>query len=413
MTSVTRIKRHLQQEGITSTVKQASTHVFHRKIAPIFENKIQKRKLSEGEIMNICTSREQFFKRYDSAKCYDLEFPIITNNTDRVEKEFRERYPKKVQTEPPLVCEMDNVTVISPYAVPVSPYGYLPEKGLSDKNTLIGILSAAIRGTAPNGKSIFDSKEELDRAIFLVGPHDKNYYHWFNNYLPRLEGLLYYPKADETTVIVPRDPPQWQLDSLKLLGLSSSKIVEWPGEPIHTEKYILSRYRLEPSEEAKTRPKVKPKENYQWIIDKFHKNINLEKTSKSTRIYISREDATTRRTLNEDKVVATLSKYNFDKYTLSNLTLEEQIKLFHHADVIVGAHGAGLVNMMFSSSATVVELLGPKTTRTNPGVFYNMAQVFDHTYACIDAQSINQDICVDIEKLDSLVNNLLNSRGQH
>jgi len=404
--NLNRIKRNLNEEGAIETIKKIFIHLLHRKISPIFAEEVQKKTCLREELNNICSNNNYFFNIYDGERSYKLESPIALNQ----EREQKKQYVEETQTEPPLVCEINNVTVLSTYAVPISPFGYLPEKGLSSKNIFIGLLSALLHGTTPAGRSFLKSKQNIDTAIFLVGPHDKNYYHWFNNYLPRLEGLHHYPKAEETTIVIPANASQWQLDSLRLLGFSNFKIVEWPGRPVDVGTYVLSQYRIESQTEATNRSRIKSKENFRWMADQFYKNIILDDYSKKHRIYISREDATTRRTVNENEVMSTLSKYGFKKYTLSNLSLEEQTKLFHQADMIVGAHGAGLVNMMFSDNASVIELLGPKTSINSPGVFYNMSQVLDHTYACIDTNVIHRNIHVDTDELEQIVNKLLDSK---
>lgn len=401
-----RIERNVRAIGVIQTGKKILIHILHRKLAPHFEPDIQKRELTRGEIIDICEMSNNFIDVYDSENIYEFNIPVGLERECVSELEFRNRHPKYVRTEPPLVCEINNVTVVSSYAVPISPFGILPEKGLSSKNILIGLVSSLMHGVTPDGTSLIRSKTHLDTAIFLIGPHDKNYYHWFNNYLPRLEGLHHYPKAEEVTIVIPKNAAQWHLDSLRLLGFTNYNIIEWTGRPTDVDTYILNQYRTESQETKRNRSVVKSKNNYQWIADQFHKNINLNDDSKNRRIYISRNDATTRRTINEEEVMSTLSEYDFEKYNLSDLDLEEQFKIFYQADVIIGAHGAGLTNMMFCNNVSVIELLGPKSSAANPGVFYNMAQVFGHTYACIDVETHDRDIYVNTDLLVQVLENL-------
>ncbi len=51
-----------------------------------------------------------------------------------------------------------------------------------------------------------------------------------------------------------------------------------------------------------------------------------------------------------------LSQYGFKKYILENLPITEQIELFYDADFVIGTHGAGLSNLVFSRKARVLEL---------------------------------------------------------
>jgi len=84
------------------------------------------------------------------------------------------------------------------------------------------------------------------------------------------------------------------------------------------------------------------------------KNIPEDKYIKSKKIYISREDAIFKRISNEKEVTAYLSNKGFETITLSSLTLSEQIQLFRSASIVIGAHGAGLTNIMFCKPHTLV-----------------------------------------------------------
>jgi capsular polysaccharide biosynthesis protein len=59
---------------------------------------------------------------------------------------------------------------------------------------------------------------------------------------------------------------------------------------------------------------------------------------------------------NRDELMAAISQLGFEKYVLEDLTPEEQIELFYDADVVVGTHGAGLTNLLFSPHTRVLEL---------------------------------------------------------
>ncbi|TKX52297.1 glycosyltransferase family 61 protein, partial [Halorubrum sp. SS7] len=77
-----------------------------------------------------------------------------------------------------------------------------------------------------------------------------------------------------------------------------------------------------------------------------------------SRVYISRDDADERRVVNETQVVRLLEDYGFSRVILSNLSLAEQIVLFYQADVVIGPHGAGLLNAVYSEDVQVIEIFG-------------------------------------------------------
>lgn len=79
------------------------------------------------------------------------------------------------------------------------------------------------------------------------------------------------------------------------------------------------------------------------------------------RIYVSREDSNTRKILNEDALIVFLKEHNFKIIILSKLDLLSQIKIFKKAKLIVGYHGAGLANLVFSKSPARLIEIHPNT----------------------------------------------------
>ncbi len=74
------------------------------------------------------------------------------------------------------------------------------------------------------------------------------------------------------------------------------------------------------------------------------------------RIFIDRRASRLRKLTNEDELIAALP--DFLPVRLEDLSIEEQIRLFSGAEIIVAPHGAGLTNIGFSRPGTyVVELM--------------------------------------------------------
>jgi capsular polysaccharide biosynthesis protein len=72
------------------------------------------------------------------------------------------------------------------------------------------------------------------------------------------------------------------------------------------------------------------------------------------RLYVTRRDALTRRVVNEDEVVAALSPLGFETVELEGMAVVEQALLFASAELVVGSHGAGFSNLVFSPVGTGV-----------------------------------------------------------
>ena len=72
------------------------------------------------------------------------------------------------------------------------------------------------------------------------------------------------------------------------------------------------------------------------------------------RLYVTRRDALTRRVVNEDDVVAALSPLGFETVELEGMAVVEQALLFASAELVVGSHGAGFSNLVFSPTGSGV-----------------------------------------------------------
>lgn len=117
-----------------------------------------------------------------------------------------------------------------------------------------------------------------------------------------------------------------------------------------------------------------------YLRNKFLPCIEHKKYNFSKKIFISRQDANTRRMVNEDQVFALFEKEGFQRYTLTNMTIEEQIALFHGAEMIVGSIGSSLTNITFCNpGTTVIEIFQAFSDST----FYYLSQNLGLQHYCI------------------------------
>ncbi len=115
------------------------------------------------------------------------------------------------------------------------------------------------------------------------------------------------------------------------------------------------------------------------------------------RLYISRERAGRRKLVNEGQITDALRKLGFVKVILEDLPWLEQVRLFAQAEFIVGMHGAGLGNMVFSSSASLVEFFNPLEVRA---YFAVMARELDMDYAYVICRPGSEDTGFDDLRID-------------
>ncbi len=181
-----------------------------------------------------------------------------------------------------------------------------------------------------------------------------NHYHWYIDTLPRLYAL-HHPEL--------REIPKIKLLLARGLDVAERRIVEAlipenvvveevsPDIRIRADQYI----HLPPltQEWDGFLPEVYLEFYRKRVFEAF--SLREDERSKKERVYISRRKAKKRRIENEEQLERALSKMGFSAHCLEDLSLAEQVRLFRDAAVIVAPHGAGLTNMIYSKSATVVE----------------------------------------------------------
>jgi hypothetical protein len=180
-----------------------------------------------------------------------------------------------------------------------------------------------------------------EAAMLLVHPWAHNWHHWLLDSLTRLMLIADWPELSSLPVIVPAGLTEPQADSLRLLGIDESR---W-------------RRLSDGAHEIDTLVIPQPGNFAPEILQKLRDAFRVATGSGATRLYVSRNDATSRRVVNEAEVLAALKPYHVRRVTLTGLSLPEQQALFADADFIIGPHGAGLTNSVFSRSDThLIEL---------------------------------------------------------
>ena len=193
-----------------------------------------------------------------------------------------------------------------------------------------------------------------------------NYYHWVLDILPRLLFAERFDRLRDMPMIVQRGITQTQRESLQILGISPDRIIEFNGHHWQVEQL----YYIQPGRTSRPTPL-----HARWLRERFAPHSLKHPTR---RLYISREDATSRRIINEKDLVKELVLYGFEVVTLSGLSFANQVRLFNEAEIIVGPHGAGFTNAVFAQpGATLIELLSPSWML---GCFWALANACGHRY---------------------------------
>lgn len=186
--------------------------------------------------------------------------------------------------------------------------------------------------------------------ISLLVGGERNYYHAMLMGLARLAAVPDNYLAAASGVLVPKHAAG-QREVLALLDLLPSlDVIEVGDETLAVEALILP---LSVCGESAYHP---------CVADFFRRASASVPPAGSARLprrlYIDRRDATLRPLTNERDLIRALAPLGFVPVQLARLPVADQIRLFRNADIIVAPHGAGLTNLGYARSGTmVVELL--------------------------------------------------------
>jgi hypothetical protein len=243
-----------------------------------------------------------------------------------------------------------------------------------------------------------------------------NYYVWVSDYLTKVEGIKKYMRNSDKNIqiLVPSDPPSYVLESLKFFDLGEN-ITYWkPGTNIYIERMIVpSGRRIERlSFDEYSDHKILSTQSLNWLRQRARSHLNITEQIYSSKVYISRSDVEKRQIHNRDEFTEYLKGKGYKIYTLSDMSFKEQVILFSQADKVISPHGAGLINLIFSSNTDVIEIFSDVFKPTYYCICYPIEDVNYYSYsgsAITDntRSKINQDIYVNIDDFDNEFNSIV------
>lgn len=185
----------------------------------------------------------------------------------------------------------------------------------------------------------------------------RNYYHSIMDTLPRW-GMAREAFPDlRPDLVVVAGASRWDRQILELAGLEDLPRVE-PKAALHLRADRL----LVPA--VNNHSTLAPRWHTQWLRE----HLRPRRTDGlPRRIYVTRGHVRhTRRYVQEAELMPHLERRGFVRVDPGALSVQEQIDQFAAAEVVVGPHGAGLVNLNFAPEGVrVLELFAPRYL--NPG----------------------------------------------
>lgn len=218
----------------------------------------------------------------------------------------------------------------------------------------------------------------------LIGRFSTGYYHWITDDLPRLALLKECPP--ETQILARGPLRDYQKASLQMLGVLE-RVRETSERHLIVEDYYFSS---PTSMTGCTNPYA-----VQWLRNQYLPLMARVETPK--KFFIQRRGKT-RGIINQEEIAHYFRMKGWAVIDLEELSLCEQIALFHYAEEIVGEHGAGLTNLIWCrSGCRVLELCADNFLN---GCYEGISQCLEleHSFKLYRAGSRNE-IFIDISEL--------------
>lgn len=220
---------------------------------------------------------------------------------------------------------------------------------ISPDNKLIWDLSVEWK-KPPEEHSIF-KEEKLppvtlteETVAMLNHPAADNYFHWMLEVLARIH-LIQKSNIKINKYIINHRSLPFQLETLQACGIPEDRIIV-PHNDFHlkAKQLVVPSYVNLPNAWS-----------CKYVRELLLNRVTIKKDKEYERIYIMRKNR--RKITNETEILQVLNEYGFKIISPESMSVQKQIEVFHSAKIVIGAHGAGLANLVFCEPGTrVIEL---------------------------------------------------------
>jgi|GEM_PF-300012 len=231
---------------------------------------------------------------------------------------------------------------------------------------------------------------QVPEPAVLVGGAD-NYYHWMIDFLPRLLHALDAPSLAGRRLIVSARRALFEQEMIDLFATPAERLLEVPHPSVvHCADLVALDFGPRPTAAIGTPAMFRcavPRPVLSALRSRLLSAFRVVPRSRPAggrRLFIVRRDARRPGLINEDAIARTLAEIGFEAVALSGLGVAAQAALFADAEIVVGAHGAGLTNVLFAPrGAALVEL---HAVTECPDFFRQIAAAVGLRYTAIPAE---------------------------
>lgn len=237
-------------------------------------------------------------------------------------------------------------------------------------------------------------KNIVNNPLFFFVYNTENYYHFLYDTLPYLISFFELRKNETGLKLLMSYPNQTKnshyrfvTEFLELLGITKNDIEIIQNETVYNTIYVSTSY----THGGKSNDP--PRQEIFSLFKSIKERINLN-YSTPKKIYVSRRshihgdlsnigtNYTSRRKMeNEDELVDLLIKNGFTEIFTETMSTTDKIIMFANAEVVIGAIGGGICNVLFSPNNTkLISIVSPYFLDINKRFLFSLQNVDLHIF---------------------------------
>ena len=243
-----------------------------------------------------------------------------------------------------------------------------------------------------------------ENDICLFGPYSHSYSHAIHEFFIRL--IFLSEKFFLNTVWLPDNLKKYLISNSFKKTFSDMKFRFFPTN--ENLIFLKCNYLTHPNNRWLIKNTTK-KISIEYINlanilrEKVYKNHLFKYDSKYKYIFVSRSRAVRRKLINEKELMRKLQPYNFQKVYFEECDYETQINIARNCRIMIGYHGAGLTNLFFmKSNSLVLEIFNKNYQHEHFKFFSKVLKINYKSFKC-SKNYLNLDGVCDIKEITEYI----------
>jgi hypothetical protein len=258
---------------------------------------------------------------------------------------------------PRYLCDYPGSALIEPkYGYAIADNGVLIETSVSNSYFVRDSQTCHLFGLpspARYFKQRYVSRDavEIGPAISLATAWPENYFHFYNDFLPKMV-LLEECEIDPAFPIVVPDKLFRQPffhDAIRSERLSRWKYIAPEGRFLRCDRLVFCSDTYDISNARK----------YEEGLPLLGLDVEPPRGASTRRVFLTRSASRGRVLLNFDEIRPIIEEQQFELVDTEGMSLAAQAQLFQETRYLIGIHGAGLVNAAHAQQLDVLEIRPP------------------------------------------------------